>query len=330
VDADFVYLNGILVGNKTYMYPERIYNIPDGLLKPGKNLVVIRVINYAGKGGFVPDKPYYIFAGKDTVDLKGYWQYKVGDVFDPHRQTASGISIQNQPTSLYNGMITPFTNYAFKGVLWYQGESNSSNADEYAQLLPGLIKNWRKQFKKPDLPFVYVQLPGFMDVNYSPSESDWAVLREAQLKTLSVPNTGMAVAIDLGEWNDVHPLDKKDVGIRSALAAEKVAYEENNIVYSGPIYQSSKIEGNKIIITFSNTGKGLISNDREELNQFAIAGADKKFVWAQAKIDGDKVIVWNVDIANPMYVRYAWADNPRGANLYNKEGLPASPFRTDE
>jgi sialate O-acetylesterase len=330
VDADFVYINGILVGNKTYMYPERKYNIPAGLLKPGKNLVVIRVINYAGKGGFVPDKPYYIFAGKDTVDLKGYWQYKVGDVFDPQRRTAAGISIQNQPTSLYNAMIAPFTNYTIKGVLWYQGESNSSNADEYSQLLSGLIKDWRKQFKKQDLPFVYVQLPGFMDVNYWPSESDWAVLREAQLKTLSVPNTGMAITIDLGEWNDVHPLDKKDVGIRSALAAEKVAYGENNIVYSGPIYQSSKIEGNKIIITFGNTGNGLISNDGEDLNQFAIAGADKKFVWGHAKIDGDKVIVWNVDIPNPMYVRYAWADNPRGANLYNKEGLPASPFKTDE
>lgn len=330
VDADSVYVNGVPVGNKTYMYPERRYNVPAGLLKPGKNLVVIRVINYAGKGGFVPDKPYYIFAGKDTVDLKGYWYYKVGDIFDPNRRTAAGISIQNQPTALYNAMIAPFTNYTIKGVLWYQGESNSANANEYAQLLAGLIKDWRKQFKHPDLPFVYVQLPGFMDVNYWPSESNWAVLREAQLKTLSVPNTGMAITIDLGEWNDVHPLDKKDVGIRAALAAEKVAYGENDIVYSGPIYQSSKVDHNKIIVTFTNIGSGLISNDGDELSQFAIAGADKKFVWAHAKIDSDKVIVWNKEIPNPMYVRYAWADNPRGANLYNKEGLPASPFRTDE
>ena len=330
VDADFVYVNGVLVGNKTYMYPERRYDIPAGLLKPGKNLVVVRVINYAGKGGFVPDKPYYIFAGKDTVDLMGYWQYKVGDVFDPHRSTAQGISIQNQPTTLFNGMIAPFTNYTIKGVLWYQGESNSSNADEYAQLLPGLILDWRKQFKRPDLPFVYVQLPGFMDVNYWPSESDWAVLREAQLKTLSVPNTGMAITIDLGEWNDVHPLDKKDVGDRSALVAEKVAYGENRMVYSGPIYQSSQIDGDKIIISFNNVGSGLTANDDEPLRRFAIAGADKKFVWADAKIDSNKVIVWSDEVADPKYVRYAWSDNPRGANLYNKEGLPASPFTTEE
>jgi sialate O-acetylesterase len=168
-----------------------------------------------------------------------------------------------------------------------------------------------------------------MEMNYLPSESQWAALRETQLKTLSVPNTGMAVAIDLGEWNDIHPDNKKDVGTRLALAAEKVAYDEKEIVYSGPIYQSSKTEGNQITLTFSNTGSGLVTNDGEELSQFAIAGPDKKFVWAKAKIEANQVIVWNEVIPNPTYVRYAWADNPDGANLYNKEGLPASPFRTD-
>jgi sialate O-acetylesterase len=330
IDADFVYINGTLVGNTTYMYPQRRYDLPAGLLKPGKNIIVIRVINNAGKGGFVPDKPYYIFTSKDTIDLKGYWQYKVGEAFIPHRYTVSEISLQNQPAVLYNAMIAPLINYALKGILWYQGESNSGNANDYSKLLPALIKDWRNQWKQNDIPFIYVQLPNFMEVNYLPSESQWAVLREAQLKTLSVPNTGMAVTIDLGEWNDVHPLNKKDVGARSALAAEKVAYGENDIVYSGPICQSSKIDNNKIIITFSNVGSGLISNDGEQLSQFAIAGTDKKFVWADAKIDGNTVIVSNDDVPNPMYVRYAWADNPRGANLYNKEGLPASPFRTDE
>ncbi len=227
-------------------------------------------------------------------------------------------------------MIAPFTNYTIKGVLWYQGESNSYNADEYAQLLPGLIKDWRKQFNSPDLPFIYVQLPGFMDVNYWPTESSWAVLREAQLKTLSVPNTGMAITIDLGEWNDVHPLDKKDVGDRSALVAEKVAYGENDMVYSGPIYQSSKVEGSKMIINFNNVGSGLVANDNEPLRRFEIASADKKFVWANAKIEGNKVIVWSDEVSDPKYVRYAWSDDPRGANLYNKEGLPASPFTTEE
>ena len=227
-------------------------------------------------------------------------------------------------------MVAPLTNYTIKGFLWYQGEANSSRAEEYAKLQPAMIADWRNKWKEGDLPFLYVQLPNFMEVNYLPSESQWAELREAQLRSLSVSNTAMAVAIDLGEWNDIHPDRKKEVGERLALAAEKIAYGEKDIVYSGPIYQSSTIDGNKIIISFTNTGSGLITNDGEELSQFAIAGADKKFVWAKAKIEGDKVIVWNDDVRNPMYVRYGWADNPDNPNLYNKEGLPASPFRTDE
>jgi sialate O-acetylesterase len=301
-----------------------------GLLKPGKNIIVIRVINNSGKGGFVPDKPYYLTAGGETIDLKGYWQYKVGDVFIPQINNNSTLSLQNQPTALFNAMIAPLTNYTIKGFLWYQGESNTADAAEYEKLLPALIKDWRHQWQQADVPFLYVQLPNYMEVNYLPSESQWALIREAQLKTLSVTNTGMAVAIDLGEWNDVHPDKKKEVGIRLALAAEKIAYGEKEVVYSGPVYQSSKTEGNKITLTFSNTGSGLITIDGDELNQFAIAGADKKFVWANAKIEGDKVVVWNDDIQNPLYVRYAWADNPDDANLYNKEGLPASPFRTDK
>jgi len=331
VDADILYINGKEVGRTTYQYPQRRYNVPANLLKAGENIFVIKVTNTAGKGGFVPDKPYCLFAGKDTVDLKGYWQYKVGEVYEPRSVSGEGgISVQNQPTALYNAMLAPVINYSIKGFLWYQGEGNISNASDYEKLLPAMIADWRGRWKQNDVPFIYVQLPNFGEVQYLPSESPWAVLREAQLKTLSVPNTGIAVAIDLGEWNDIHPMNKKDVGIRLALAAEHVAYSEKNIVYSGPIYQSSKTVDNKIIISFNNIGSGLITNDGEELNQFAIAGADKKFVWAKAKIDRDKVIVWSDKIANPMYVRYAWADNPDGANLYNKEGLPASPIRTDK
>ena len=169
-----------------------------------------------------------------------------------------------------------------------------------------------------------------MDYNYLPSESDWALLREAQLKSLSVPNTALTVTIDLGEWNDIHPDNKKDVGERLALTAMKLSYQKD-IVYSGPIFQSSEImDGNKISIRFSNTGTGLITNDNEEPGDFAIAGADKKFVWAKARIEGDKIVVWNEAVTQPKYVRYAWADNPVHPNLYNKEGLPASPFRTDK
>jgi sialate O-acetylesterase len=329
VDADFLYLNGKMVGNTTYQYPQRRYQIPGGVLQAGKNIFVIRVINNSGKGGFVPDKPYCLIAGTDTIDLKGYWQYRVGEVFSPVPSDGNNFSSQNQPTALYNAMVAPLINYTIKGFLWYQGEANSSRGKEYIKLQPAMIADWRNKWQQGDLPFLYVQLPGFMDYNYLPSESQWAELREAQLKSLSVPNTGMAVAIDLGEWNDIHPDRKKEVGERLALTAEKIVYGEN-IVYSGPLYQSATIDGNKITITFTNVGSGLIANDGEELSQFAIAGPDKKFVWAKAKIQGDKVIVWNDEIQNPMYVRYAWADNPVNPNLYNKEGLPASPFRTDE
>lgn len=331
VDADILYVNGQQVGSTGYQYPQRRYQIPAGVLKPGKNIFVVRVVNNGGKGGFVPDKPYYLAAGGDTIDLKGYWQYKVGEVFVRDGSGGGGgISQQNQPTALFNAMLAPVTNYAVKGFLWYQGESNAGRPEEYAKLLPALIADWRKQWNQPNAPFLYVQLPNFMDANYSPSESNWAVMRESQLKGLSVPNTAMAVAIDLGEWNDIHPGNKKPIGDRLALAAQAIVYGDKNVVYSGPIYQSHRIEGNKIIITFNHTGSGLISNDGEPLAQFAIAGADKKFVWANAEIEGNTVVVWNENVPEPQHVRYAWADNPVGANLYNNEGLPASPFRTDK
>lgn len=329
IDADVLYINGVQVGNTTYQYPQRRYNVPANLLKGGKNIFVIKVTNIAGKGGFVPDKPYCLFAGKDTIDLKGTWQYKVGEVYTPgSRFGGGGIAAQNQPAALYNAMVAPAINYSIKGFLWYQGESNSGRAEEYAKLQPAQIIDWRNKWQQGNIPFLYVQLPNFMDADYIPSESQWAALREAQLKSLSVSATGMAVAIDLGEWNDIHPDNKKDVGERLALVAEKIAYGEN-IVYSGPIYQSSKTEGNKIIISFNHVGSGLKTNDGEQPGEFAIAGADKKFVWGKTKIEGEKIIVWNDEIPNPMYVRYAWADNPVNPNLYNKEGLPASPFRTD-
>lgn len=331
IDADQTYVNGVLVGNINYQYPPRRYEIPANLLKPGKNIIIVRLTTTSGNGGFVFDKPYFLAVDDQRIDLRGDWQYKVGQVFDPHQNvTVNSFSAQNEPTGLYNTMIAPTINYSIKGVLWYQGETNAGKPGEYHELLTALIADWRNKWHTPDLPFIYAQLPNFMEVQYSPAESQWAELREAQLKALHLPNTGMAVTIDAGEWNDVHPLDKKDVGDRLALAAEQVAYGEKTIVSSGPVYQSAKIEGTKIVITFTNIGGGLIAKGGGELTQFAIAGADKKFVWANAVIEGDKVIVSNDDIANPLYVRYAWADNPDGANLYNKEGLPASPFRNDD
>ncbi|HRX93703.1 MAG TPA: sialate O-acetylesterase [Chitinophagaceae bacterium] len=331
VDADILYINGKQVGNTTYMYPQRRYSIPADLLKPGKNILVVKVTNNFGKGGFVPDKPYCLFAGKDTIDLTGYWQYKVGEVFVPRTGGFGGFGInaQNQPTALYNAMVAPFINYSIRGFLWYQGESNAGKPEEYTALQIAQINDWRNKWQNESLPFYYVQLPGFMDYNYLPVESNWAAFRESQLKASSVPNTGMAVAIDLGEWNDIHPDNKKGVGDRLALLALKHTYGED-LVASGPLFESAKIESNKIILSFTHTGSGLITIDGEDPEEFAIAGADKKFVWAKTKIEGDKIIVWNEEITKPLYVRYAWADNPVNPNLYNKEGLPASPFRTDK
>ena len=330
VDADELYINGIKVGTTGYMYPQRRYPVPGGVLKPGKNLFVVRVTNNFGKGGFVPDKPYELIAGNDTINLTGYWQYKVGSINTPHHSFGSfGISLQNQPTALYNSMIAPLVDYTIKGFAWYQGESNADRPNEYAKLQPAMISDWRSKWQEGNLPFLFVQLPGFMDYNYLPSESQWAMFREAQAKSLSLPNTAMAVAIDIGEWNDIHPDRKKEVGDRLALGAEKIAYDEK-IIYSGPLYKSQVIQGSKIIISFTNTGSGLTTNDKQAPAEFAIAGADKKFVWAQATIDGDKIIVSNDDVPDPKYVRYAWADDPINPNLINKEGLPAAPFRTDE
>lgn len=328
VDADQVFVNGEQVGNVTYQYPPRRYTVKNGLLKAGKNLVVIRVTNTSGKGGFVPDKQYELIVGNQTIDLQGDWEYKVGEVFPPVTEKSAPSAYT--PTALYNAMIAPFLPYSLKGFVWYQGESNVGKPGVYESLLPALANDWRTKFKQPELPFLYVQLPGFQDRNFLPSESNMAVLREGQLKSLSIPRSAMAVTLDLGEWNDIHPLTKKPIGERLALAARKIAYGEN-IVSSGPIYESNAIEGNRIRIRFRETGSGLAikKTDEDELTYFAIAGKDKKFVWAKAIIERNTVVVWSDEVAEPMYVRYGWADNPEGANLINVEGLPASPFRTD-
>ena len=330
VDADNVYVNGIPSGSTSYQYPPRRYNLLSELLKPGKNIIVIRVTNNAGKGGFVPDKPYYLVAGNDSIDLRGEWYYKVSQVFRPvfpGPGTGSSIlTMQNEPTGLYNTMVAPLINYRIKGILWYQGETNTNKPQEYQQLLPALIADWRKKWQEGPIPFLFVQLPNFMEVQYLPSESQWAELRFGQLKSLSVLNTAMAVTIDVGEWNDIHPLEKKVVGERLALAARKLAYGNEKIVYSGPVFKSLTKEGDRIIIEFDQTGSGLMVKGGNELNYFALAGINKKFIWAEAILENNRVVVRSDEVPDPVYVRYAWADNPEGANLYNIEGLPASPF----
>ncbi|WP_262248433.1 sialate O-acetylesterase [Parapedobacter soli] len=297
VDADELYINGKKIGNTTYMYPQRRYHIAADVLKAGTNVFVVKVTNHQGKGGFVPDKPYCIFAGADTVDLKGTWHYRVGAVFasTAHQDKIPTITIQNQPTALFNAMVAPIVDYAIKGVLWYQGESNVARPDLYASRMRALIADWRKQWGKEQLPFLYVQLPGFMEYDYLPSESSWAELREAQRETLSVPHTGMAVAIDLGEWNDIHPERKKEIGDRLARLARGMVYKQD-IVAHGPMYRAYRKEGNRIILSFDGVGSGLETVDGGPLAEFAVAGPDGEFRWARAEIVNGEVAVWNDDV----------------------------------
>ena len=323
VDADSVFINNKFIGTTSYQYPPRKYVIPAGVLKEKGNMISVRIINSSGRGGFVSDKPYQIIFPKDTVSLKGIWKYKVGTQIQP---LAEQTTVRWKPMGLYNAMIAPLTNFAIKGVLWYQGESNTDKPGDYGKLLPALIKDWRTQWKQGDFPFIYVQLANYLEKKDEPTESNWAIIRQAQLESLSEPNTGMAVITDLGEWNDIHPHNKEDVGKRLALLASKIAYHQKKLTASGPIIESAKLKGSKIILHFTETGSGLAAKNNPELAHFSVAGKDKQFSWAKAEIKGRKVVIRNTNIKNPMYVRYGWADNPEKANLYNKEMLPASPF----
>ena len=326
VDADSAFINGIFIGTVSYQYPPRWYTIPEGTLKEGVNVLTVRVISNAGDGGFVPDKTYELTAGNFRISLEGKWKYRIGAVMPPlGGQTFFGY----KPGGLYNAMLAPLLNYGIKGILWYQGESNAGRPDEYRRLLPALINDWREHFAQGVVPFLVVQLPNFMDPVEIPSESSWALMREAQEEALKLPATGLAVTIDIGEWNDIHPLNKMDVGKRLALVARKVAYGDDSIVFSGPTYKTMTVKGRRVILTFDNTGSGLFAKGSRKLRYFAIAGEDMKFIWAKARIRGNKVIVRGKKIRKPVAVRYAWADDPEGANLYNREGLPAAPFRTD-
>jgi len=232
-----------------------------------------------------------------------------------------------KPACLFNGMIYPLIPFGIKGAIWYQGESNAGEARKYQKLFPAMIRDWRSRWNQGDFGFMFVQLANFMAVQKRPSESGWAELREAQLMTLSVPKTGMAVITDIGDEKDIHPKNKQDVGKRLALAALGTVYDKK-IVYYGPIYDSMKVEGSKIRLSFKHAGTGLAVKEGEELKGFAICGENKSFKWANVQIDGNTVLAWNDEIEIPVAIRYGWANNPIG-NLYNKEGLPATPFRTD-
>src|SRR5262245_14894587 len=234
----------------------------------------------------------------------------------------------HRPCIYYNGMLSPVLPCAIRGVIWYQGESNSGRSYQYKRLFPAMIRNWRESFGQGEFPFLFVQLAPFMKIQQEPTESAWAELREAQrLTTLTMPNTGMAVITDVGDEKDIHPKGKDVVGARLALAARGLAYGEK-IEYSGPAYDQMKVEGGKIVLSFKHTGGGLVAKGGR-LTGFTIAGRDRRFVNAEAKIDGDTVIVWSAKVPHPVAVRFGWADYPV-VNLWNGAGLPASPFKTDD
>lgn len=329
-DIDETYFNGVQIGRTEGWDAPRSYPVPKDLIKAGLNVIAIRVRDNVGGGGIWGDPALFnlSLSGQTSIPLAGLWEYRIGLDWNELSTPALNPYNPNFPTLLSNGMIEPLIPYAIRGVIWYQGEANTGSAYQYRDLFPRLIRDWRKRWNQGNFPFLFVQLANFMPVEDQPGENSWAELREAQLLTLSEPHTGMAVAIDIGDANDIHPKNKQEVSRRLALNALTIAYKQD-VVASGPIYQSMQIENEKIRLTFSNIADGLVIKNGENLKGFAIAGEDHVFRWAEAAIDGDTVVLWHPQIEEPVAARYAWASNPI-CNLYNSAGLPASPFRTDD
>ncbi|MCU4157867.1 hypothetical protein J1N10_17975 [Carboxylicivirga sp. A043] len=326
-NSDITWVNGQKVGGIEWgSDTERFYTIPEQLLEVGQNNITIRVDNRWGKGGFASgSENFFLKLGKNIIQLSGEWNFKVDKVYDKFKASPNEV-----PSLLYNAMINPLIPFGIKGVIWYQGENNTPRAKEYAVTFPNMIRNWRENWQQGDFPFLFVQLANFTKPQATPGNSNWAELRESQLKTLSVKNTGMAVTIDIGEADDIHPTNKQEVGKRLMLSALNVAYGKD-IVYSGPIYKSMVVKEGKALVSFDHIGSGLMVKSKHGyVNEFEVAGKDGTFHWAKAEIDGDKVVVWSDRVEDPIAVRFGWSNNPAELNLYNKEGLPASPFRTDD
>jgi sialate O-acetylesterase len=333
-DRDTTFINGVKVGAMNQYDTPRSYKISAALLKPGSNTIAVRVLDTGGAGGFWGTPEQMKIAPADNkgtaISLAGDWSYRPSVTMEkteaPPQFTSNNLGLV---LARYNGMIAPLLPFAIKGAIWYQGESNVGRAAQYKQVMATLIRDWRARFGVGDFPFLIVQLANFMNRYEAPTDSEWARLREAQLYvSQNVPHSGLAVIIDVGEAKDIHPKDKQDVGNRLALEALRVAYDKKQ-ESSGPIYRSMKIEGDAIRLSFDHTDGGLMAKDGDRLVGFAIAGEDRRFVWADAVIKGNDVVVSSPEVKKPVAVRYAWADNP-ACNLYNKAGLPASPFRTDD
>ena len=324
-DNDITYINGTKAGSTNSYNTHRKYTIPSGVLKEGKNVIAVRVEDTGGGGGIYGDSTgMKLTIENNVIALAGDWAFKVEQV----NTGANSVSPNDYPTLLFNAMVNPLIPYAIEGAIWYQGESNAGRAYQYRKAFPLMITDWRKHWSQGDFPFYFVQLASYNSANgNSKNGSTWAELREAQTMTLSLPNTGMAVTTDIGTSDDIHPKNKQDVGKRLAAVALHDVYKKN-IVYAGPMYKSMKTEGNKVKIYFTNIGAGLMAKNGD-LKGFEIAGADKQFHQANTMIEGDYVVVFNDSITNPVAVRFGWTDDAGEDNLFNKEGFPASPFRTD-
>lgn len=323
-DTDITFFNGTKIGatgldTENYWSFQRIYEIPGDLVKAGKNVIAVRVFDHYLSGGFGgPEKVMYIFPkdGKERIAVSGRWKYEVATALQQMPLDPFQFA-NNVPSLLYNGMIEPLIPFGIRGVIWYQGESNADRAEKYRDLSEIMITDWRKQWGQGEFPFIFVQLAGFQ-------WDSWAKLRQAQLETLKVPGTAMVVAADIGEIDNIHPANKQEVGRRLALAARGMVYGED-IVYSGPIIKSMEVKGSIARLNFDHVGSGLIIKDGPHLKGFEMAGEDGEFLPAEAIIVKNTVVVRNPEIKNPKAVRYGWSAFPEG-NLYNKEGLPASPF----
>ncbi|UFH56899.1 sialate O-acetylesterase [Spirosoma sp. KNUC1025] len=329
-DKDSTFVNGQLIGSKKGG-GAREYAVPDGLLKPGRNVVAIRVTDTGGAGGLMGRPDQLSLSGDDVdVPLSGPWKYRLANVFASSYKPGPNT----YGTQLFNAMLNPLIPYAIEGAIWYQGESNAGRAYQYRKTFPLMIQDWRQHWGY-DFPFLFVQLASFNAANGdSRKGSTWAELREAQTMTLQLPNTGMAVTSDIGERSDIHPKNKLDVGRRLAAEAMRVVYQKTeasaNEPSRGPQFEKLTIDGNKAIVTFRNAGRGLVINDKYGyLKGFEVAGADQKFYYAKADLQGNTVTVHSDSVAAPVAVRFGWADDNIDDNLYNQEGFPAIPFRTD-
>jgi len=329
-DADISWVNGVEIGRTNNYAATRVYDVPASALKAGRNVIAVRVQDGGGGGGIYGDpSAIFVEVGGARRPLTAPWKFRVGAV----SLQADGQHINKVPTVLYNKMVHPLLPFPIKGVIWYQGESNAdsvADAVKYRALFAKMITSWRREWGLGDFPFLWVQLANYMaEDSLPPAQSAWATLRDAQTAALALPKTGQAVIADIGDAKDIHPRNKQEVGRRLALAARHVAYGER-IESVGPTHRSHGVRDETIIVRFDHAAGGLVSESPEgKVGGFAIAGADRHFVWADARIDGSTVIVSSPQVTKPIAVRYGWGNNPTRARLYNRDGLPAVPFRTD-